>query len=607
MSMDGKTAYTAVKTEGNEVMTRSGLILNRNLRKYLLPSIATAIAISLDEFVDSIIVANVLGPDAMTIVNLASPAMLIIAAIYILLGVGGSSVYALSIGQRDSVKAGKIFSVSLVSALLLSLLLLGGGMIFISPLCSLLCGSDASLMEQLVSYIRVLLLSAPLIIGVQVVSLFFPAAGSPGLTTAISITANAINLICDYLYLKVFSLGINGAAWATVTGYSLCLLLLIFVLVRKKVRLYAVLPRLRDFRLIGQIAAQGAANSVGQVGFAVKYAFFNNLALSLGGSIALQVFTVCIQLISIMSIGLEGVVDAVAPFAATLRGQKDYSGIRFVLRWGAVNITVISVALTVLFELFPGLLYRMFNVTDPEVIKLAGVGIRIFLVMFLIRGITILFMIYSRLAGHRLYSVIVSLMDGFALLIPVAAVLSAILGLTGIWLSFPVTAFLLFFGIFVVNRILVSRSRGRLHGFFLLENEPEGVALYDMTISENDENITRLSTELTDFCLAHGTAREKASRIGLIAEEMAVYTRRHRKSGELIDVMARVSAEEVTLEFRGEGTPFDPFAESREDVPENIALIRKLPSKIDYDYILGMNSTRFVLTQGNTNTEKKGS
>ncbi len=575
-------------------LRRSGSILNRKFLKYLLPMIATAVATSLDEFVDSILVANLLGPEAMSLVNIVDPLMMIIATLYTLFGIGGSTLYAINIGERKTRQAGKIFFLSISAGLTAALILLVGGFVFLDQLCGFLC-HDTDLRAQLPGYIQTLLISAPLIIGVQILSIFMPAAGAPNLCTALSMTANALNLVCDYVFLKYFHMGVEGAAWATFVGYIVCLLVLVVLLLCRKIKVHITVPSGKDVKILGSIVAQGAPNACAQFGYTVKCTFFNNLALSMGGALVLQVLTVCNQMFSIMSIGLVGILDTIDPLTATLKGQKDYTGIRYVIRFGFVCNIITTIGLVGLFEMFPQLLFRMFNVTNPAVIEMAAKGIRIFMITFLFRDIYIQLMVYLRISGHQLYSVIISLLDGFVLLVPVAFVTTALTDATGIWIAFPLTGILILSGCAGYNAILCARSKGRIVGFFLLEKDEEGVSLSEMTICETDTDITDMSQELVVFCREHGMTAFEAYKTGLIAEEMALYTRSHRKKSGQIDVIARITADSVTVDFRSEGTPFNPLARNADDVAENILLIQKIPDEVVYDYILGMNSTRYTI------------
>ena len=65
---------------------RSNRLLFRRFSQYLVPTMITYAALSLNEFVDSMLVSNLLGSDAMAIVNLGMPVMLVMSAAYSLLG-----------------------------------------------------------------------------------------------------------------------------------------------------------------------------------------------------------------------------------------------------------------------------------------------------------------------------------------------------------------------------------------------------------------------------------------------------------------------------------------------------------------------------------------
>ena len=78
----------------HEEMRRSGNLLQKKFRQYLLPMILASLASSLSEFLDGIVVSNLLGSDALALINLGMPVILIYAVIYSLIGIGGSSQYA---------------------------------------------------------------------------------------------------------------------------------------------------------------------------------------------------------------------------------------------------------------------------------------------------------------------------------------------------------------------------------------------------------------------------------------------------------------------------------------------------------------------------------
>lgn len=181
----------------------------------------TYAAMSLNEFADSMLVSRLLGSEAMAIVNLGMPVMLAMAAVYLLLGSGGATAYAICLGQRDHEAAGRSLTAALIVSVAVGLLFLVLGNLFSRPLVGLLC-RDLSLRPKFSSYFRILLFSSPLLIVILTFVSFLPSAGYPGLSTAVNVTANVVNILMDYVYIHIFRMGLEGAADRTRCGIQAC-------------------------------------------------------------------------------------------------------------------------------------------------------------------------------------------------------------------------------------------------------------------------------------------------------------------------------------------------------------------------------------------------
>ena len=216
----------AIKHKHEErTLRRSDKLLLNKFSQYLIPTMITYAALSLNEFVDSMLVSNLLDSDAMAIISLGMPVMLVMAAAYSLLGNGGATVYALSLGKRDHETAGRSLTCATAAGLSLGLLLLLFGYLFFGPLSRMLC-HDAELLQEFRTYLRVLLLSSPLLITTLTFASFLPAAGYPRHSTFMNVVANIVNIAMDYVYIRVFGMGVEGAAGATLTGYVTAVLIL---------------------------------------------------------------------------------------------------------------------------------------------------------------------------------------------------------------------------------------------------------------------------------------------------------------------------------------------------------------------------------------------
>ena len=84
----------------------------------------------------------------------------------------------------------------------------------------------------------------------------------------------------------------------------------------------------------------------------------------------------------------------------------------------------------------------------------------------------------------------------------------------------------------------------------------------------------------------------------LAAEEICVYAANKKKQDAYMDVLVRVYQDNVEIDFRSLGTPFDPRVDVEDDLQENIRILRSIAAAIENEYILGMNSTRIRISTG---------
>ena len=374
---------------------RKGVLVNRKFYQYLGPMLLSELAISLNEFVDGIIVSQLLGSDAMSMVGMASPVMYVFAVIYIILGVGGSAAYAEYSGMQKKEKADKLFSVVFASSVGISAFIATVGMICLRPLASLMC-ADTVILPEFTSYLAVTIISGVLIIPLQVLINCFAAFGYPQIGTKLNLAANAINLVMDYVFIHYFHTGVKGAAMATFSGYLIALMWFILLLPDRKVSVPLRKISLKDVVLVREAAGKGVAMSLNQLGYAIKTFFGNSLSMTLAGIEGVTIFTLCMQSISIISIAMGGVVEAMVPIGAALKGHKDFKGIKILLRTAMIAQFIACLVCTAGVELFPQIFRYMYNYSGADTAA-ADLGIRIFSLVFIFRGFVLIFMYYFHL------------------------------------------------------------------------------------------------------------------------------------------------------------------------------------------------------------------
>ena len=574
---------------------RSDRLLRKKLHQYMLPTMASYAALSLNEFLDSMLVSNMLGSRAMAVVNLGMPLMLVYAAVYSLLGSGSATVYAVFLGKRDHEGAGKSLTVSMVMGLAIGVFIMVGGMLLSGPVASLLC-RDAELMPQFRPYLRVLLLSAPFLTTILTFTTLLPSAGYPGYSMLVNVVANVVNIIMDIVYIKVFHMGVEGAAWATLPGYIVGLVLLVFLGLGKKMKLYVSRRIKASFSLLKDVLKQGGPDAMTQVGFALQFAFCNGLSSALAGTAGVVAMSLCIQANSIESVFLGAVMGSSVPIMSLLHGQRDYTGESSILNTAMTLQILAAVVLNALFAIFAPQVAALYNIASPLEVPVAVQALRIFCLMLLLRSVVILYFRYLKVVGFAGYAIIVSALDSFAAIIPIAWVMSRLFGITGLWWAFPIASFLILVFIVMRNRYIAAHSDGRFRGLLLYEVDERSTPVLDVTIMDDTESISGISEKMQTACEQNGIDEYNAALAALAVEEMAVYITGRKDHNAYMDILVRLYKGDVTIDFRSLGHSFNPLLDTSEDTMENVRLLRGIASSIGTEYTLGMNSTRIVIS-----------
>ena len=71
-------------------LTRKPFLINKALNKFLMASVFSAVAIQLAVMIDAIIVANFIGPDAMSAINVCTPVVAIIVNVGYMVSMGST-------------------------------------------------------------------------------------------------------------------------------------------------------------------------------------------------------------------------------------------------------------------------------------------------------------------------------------------------------------------------------------------------------------------------------------------------------------------------------------------------------------------------------------
>lgn len=570
-------------------------IVKDRFYKYLIPMCMTAFALSLSEFMDGIVVSNLLSSDALAVLNMGNAFNSITSAIYTLFGIGGSICYARYQGQAEEKKAKQSFSNAVTCAFITSLIVTLFCICFPDTVSDILCKSD-NLTPMFNSYIYVQILAAPIFSLIMTAVSFLPAAGHPIKSTVFNIGHNVCNIILDIIFIKVFHLGVTGAAMATITSIIIWSIVLYIWLKRNNNQLEYSLRDGFNLNCSGEIISLGFAVALTQIGFSIRIAYSNAFLSELFGKQGIVVFSVCMQLVSILSIFLSGMLRTVTPLVSMLNGQKDYSGIRYSIKLGMILLGTISFAIVGIIMLYPDLALRIYNAYDPETLESSRRGIRIFALALGFRCLYMLYMSCVNSMGRKKYGLFISLFDGFVGLIIFAKPMVALLGPFGFWWTFPIVSAVLCLCIAVINRIIVKKSNNELEPFCLTK-KGQSKSLYIPYRKNDMKSLSEASILACDFAKSYGFSSRTCNALGLVIEEYPLYISEHVNNTNFIDAVLNCVDDGIVVGFRIIGRAYqDNWIENESNV-ENTMIVENLIENMNYSYVMGINYSQIKINE----------
>ena len=196
---------------------------------------------------------------------------------------------------------------------------------------------------------------------------------------------------------------------------------------------------------------------------------------------------------------------------------------------------------------------------------------------------------YYMTLQRRRIALVLSVVEGFLVVVPAAFVLSTMFGVDGVWYSFLLAAP---FDAIII--LIYSRSFGT--DIFLLErSDPE--VLYDVSLVASEESASKVSSEAIKVLKCAGLSTVEATRVGVALEEMTmnVATLAVVRAAN-VDVRIKLSAAgRVIIVVRDDGLPFNPLlyrsTDARGLLMDEAEVLNALARDVKYNRVLGLNQT----------------
>lgn len=564
-------------------------LLSSKFNEFFLPTLMTSMAGNICLFIDSIIVSFLIGAVNLSAIQVASPLITFVNLIYWMVGLGGSVLCSIAKSEFDEEKSNSIFSVSIMSLIVLGVLVLILGLLTKGTLIPMLTTSP-QIIPLVDSFFTVLLFGMPFLCYLMSLSYFVRADGLPNLAFKSILISNIVNIIMDFVYIKVFGFGIGGAALATATGYAVGSIYVstYFFKSERTLKFYKLskIKMRKALNYFKDIAVSGFSSASTQLFFTVQLIIYNAVIGIVLGKYGLTAYSVCRSCSFIIYIFLIGASQTMSPIVSVYYQEEDYNGVEYVVKRALKIALASSIALILIFTLVPQTVLTLYNIHDPAVIPVVVNALRIFMISFVGVAVTFLFTFYTQAIKRNKLSLSTSIIEGFIAPIGLLFILNAAIGSNGIWLSFVGAEVITILYIFVYSKYLNKKTNGEFSGFFINKHNDD-TKVFEHTISGDVKEAVNLSREVQEYL----SGNKSATLVSLAIEEMLVNIVNTNDKLETIDVLIKIQSEHVLVSIKDQGVEFNPTIARKGCGYDNISLLNDIADKIDYTRVLGLNST----------------
>lgn len=396
-----------------------------------IPALVSILVMLLYNMTDMYFVARMGDSSAVASVAIVMPVFTVLMAISTLLGNGGCTLVAQSLGAGNTKRAKACSSLCVWACIVFGAVIAVLVFIFRNPLLRFL-GANEDMWSAAETYLLVLSAGAPLILLNHSLSNIVRGEGAARQGMYGGLVATVTNIILDPVFITGLSLGVAGAAIATVLGNAVGVA---YYLLYKRHHETLLTMNIRyakqELSLLGTILALGMPNAVSSVLSGFASTFSNRLLVDYStGAVAAMAAASRVTLI--ISLVPMGVCMGIQPLMAYCHGAQDTGKLKETLKKMALISIVLGLAMGAVSFFARSAIVGLFDGGDQAVRELGAHFVTIQIVTAPLIGFFFLGMSYLQASGKALLATIVSGMRQGVLLIPLLYLMEALFQLDGI-------------------------------------------------------------------------------------------------------------------------------------------------------------------------------
>lgn len=390
----------------------------RQIVAFTIPMLIGNIAQQLYNTVDSIIVGQFVGDNALAAVGGAGPILNLLLVLFVGISVGAGIVVSQYFGAKQREDLSKSIGCCITLTGISSLIVMVIAPLVTKPLLRLL-QTPESLIDWCNSYLLILFIGIAGCAYYNILGGILRGLGDSVSALVYLLVATVINMVLDYVFVAYFSMGVAGVALATVIAQFISALLSL----RKLSKMRDIFDMGKQYLMpeksyMGTVIRLGLPSGLTQAIFSMSAIVVQTLTNSFGEMfIAANVIVMRVDGFVMMPAFSFG--SAMTTYAGQNVGARKMDRVTKGAKDGTLIAVGTSVVITVLILLFGQYLMAIFTKT-PELVELSFAMMKILVVGYIAMEVTQCLSGVMRGAGDTLTPMWISIVTTVLIRIPVA-------------------------------------------------------------------------------------------------------------------------------------------------------------------------------------------
>ena len=465
-----------------------------------LPMIISMVLQALYNVVDSIFVTNmgekgIIANEALTI---AFPIQILMIALGVGTGVGLNALLSKSLGERNEEKVNKVAGNGIFLSICIFIVFLVFG-IFGSRWFISLFTENPEVISMGESYLKICCCLAFGGIGYTVYERLLQSTGKTMLSTIAQVSGAVCNIVLDYIFIYPLNMGVEGAAYATVIGQVLSLIIAMafHYLFNREINgsLKYIKP---EIEIIKGIYSIGVSAAIMQMLLSVMMAGMNFILSNAleDSSILVGSFGIYYKMQQIVLFSAFGLSNTIISILSFNFGMKAKKRIKDAIRYGILDTFIVTLILTIIFEIFARPISNLFCLTGEssnEIVDICTKALRIASIGYIFMGFSVAVQGILQSLRYAMYPLLISLLRLVVFVFPVAYLFTLTSRVEEVvWITFPIAEILTC----IVSLIILK-----------------GVYKKKIEVIKEDENITFINDKLiVAVSRMHGTGGKEIAK-----------------------------------------------------------------------------------------------